>query len=135
MEKDGTWAEPVLGGLTPFGREVVREMNRVGMIIDISHVHEVTMNAGGPTHTCTHAHTYIHTHMNRVGMIIDISNVHEVTMNAGVPTYTHSTLYTTPHHTAQPHHTTPHSHSSSMAMCANRTPHTTHNTPHSLGHH
>ncbi len=41
---DSATDEPAIGGLSDFGRQVVGEMQRIGMLVDLSHVSAGTMN-------------------------------------------------------------------------------------------
>lgn len=52
-------APPVHGGLTPFGAEAVRRMNRIGVIVDVAHCSEDTVRGVASVATkpflCSHA--------------------------------------------------------------------------------
>jgi len=62
--KNNGWADsgtdaPVHDGLAPFGEKVVREMHRLGMLVDLAHVSEATMRdvlaLGGPPPIVSHS--------------------------------------------------------------------------------
>jgi membrane dipeptidase len=48
---DSATDEPAVGGLSPFGHDVVRECNRLGVMVDLSHVAPSTMHAALDTST------------------------------------------------------------------------------------
>jgi membrane dipeptidase len=37
--------KPSVPGITPFGRDVIRELNRLGTLVDLAHVHEASFDA------------------------------------------------------------------------------------------
>lgn len=63
------WQEPDDTGLTRFGREVVSEMNRLGMVVDLSHAGArttmQTIEASGRPVVVTHANPRWHRDTNR----------------------------------------------------------------------
>ncbi len=70
------WADsadgvPVNGGLSDFGRDVVREMNRLGMIVDLSHVSADTMRDAIETS----AAPVIFSHSSARGLVNESRNV------------------------------------------------------------
>lgn len=61
---DGVLEREAGGGLTKFGREVVKEMNRLGMIVDVSHLSEAGF---WDVESCCNS-TFIASHSNAKGV-------------------------------------------------------------------
>jgi len=68
---DSATDEPVAGGLTDLGRDVVREMNRLGMLVDISHVAATTMRDA----LATTAAPVIFSHSSAAALVPHVRNV------------------------------------------------------------
>jgi len=72
ISDSSTGKKPKWNGLSPFGKEVVKEMNRLGMIIDVSHIsdkafYDVLLTSQAPviaSHSCARALCNIHRNMS-----------------------------------------------------------------------
>jgi membrane dipeptidase len=72
ISDSSTAKQPKWNGLSPFGKEVVKEMNRLGMIIDVSHIsdkafYDVLLTSKAPviaSHSCVRALCDIHRNMS-----------------------------------------------------------------------
>jgi membrane dipeptidase len=78
-------APPVHGGLTSFGKDVVREMNRLGMLVDLAHATEAGVRAAVDVSTkpMVISHTNLQNH-SRWPRFVTAEHARLVTKHGGV---------------------------------------------------
>lgn len=92
-----TAKEPAHGGLSPAGKAMIKEMNRIGMIIDLSHASEATMistleNSAAPV-AFTHSSCYalVKNPRNVPEVVLDkLKENNGIIMISLIPPFTHS---------------------------------------------
>ncbi|MDP3492074.1 MAG: membrane dipeptidase [Hyphomonadaceae bacterium] len=79
-------AAPVTGGLSAFGADVIREMDRLGMVVDLAHASEATVAAA--MKVCSRPVMCSHTHVNGRGAshprFISMDMAKEISRGGGV---------------------------------------------------
>ncbi|MBK8837853.1 MAG: membrane dipeptidase [Hyphomonadaceae bacterium] len=79
-------AAPVTGGLSPFGADVIREMDRLGMVVDLAHASEATVAAA--MKVCSRPVICSHTHVEGRGAshprFISLTMAREISRRGGV---------------------------------------------------